>query len=265
MKDELDEIAALAADLHALLEDVALRGRLSETVPTPEELRALQPESAPGSGRGAPTKIPQRQGWADLASAARERVDAVSESLEQVRQDLGDCQRCRLCSGRKQIVFGVGDPNADLVICGEAPGYDDDQQGEPYVGPAGEMLDKMLQHVLGLQRGQVYLLNVVKCRPPKDRNPEPGEVATCLPYLERQLQSIQPKALLVLGPVALQALFGDRHQLSHARGSWLTYNGIPTLPTYHPEHLLRQPQDKRLTFQDLKDLRMRYDAVGGKR
>jgi len=162
-------------------------------------------------------------------------------------------------------VFGVGDPDADLVICGEGPGYHEDQQGEPFVGPAGEMLDKMLVHVLGLQRGQVYILNVVKCRPPKNRNPLPDEVASCRPFLEAQIAAIQPKLMLVLGGVAFKTLFDTQQGITRSRGSWREWRGVPTLPTFHPAYLLRNPAQKRHTFNDLKALKVRYDELGGGR
>ncbi len=184
--------------------------------------------------------------------------------LQQVREELGDCRRCVLARGRRQIVFGVGDPQADLVVIGEAPGYHEDQQGEPFVGPSGQMLDRMLQNVLGLARSQVYILNVVKCRPPKNRNPLPDEVSACRPFLDGQIDAIDPKVMLVLGSVAFRTLFDTQQGIKRNRGRWREYRGVPTLPTFHPAYLLRQPQDKRLTFEDLQLLHRRYQELSGR-
>lgn len=232
-----DELADLSAALRAVAEDAQVRGA-----------RDADP-----------------QPWNALAVEDRDAPVEAARRLEQVRLDLGDCQRCPLHRGRSQIVFGVGDPDADLVVCGEAPGYHEDQRGEPFVGPAGEMLDKMLRHVLGLERAEVYILNIVKCRPPKNRNPLPAEIDACMPFLQRQLQSLSPKVVLVLGAVAYRSLLRVEQGIKRNRGRWHQLGDIPVMPTFHPAYLLRQPGDKRLTFEDLKDVRRRYDALGGKR
>lgn len=280
MKEHLDELADLAADLRAVLEAEALRGltrepedlELPEAVaPDPEEL-AARAALRGTSGEPVPAESPApaaASAWTQLAQQAREERVPSPVLLRDLEQELkagAGCRRCELCRDRRSIVFGVGDPNADLVVCGEAPGYHEDQKGEPFVGPAGEMLDKMLVNVLGLQRSQAYILNVVKCRPPKNRNPLPAEVDACRPYLERQLDAIQPKLVLLLGSVALRAVFGaEIGGIKRNRGRWLEYRGTPVLPTFHPAYLLRQPEDKRLTFADLKELKARYDSVGGRR
>jgi DNA polymerase len=167
-----------------------------------------------------------------------------------------------LCRERKQIVFGVGSPDAELVVVGEAPGYQEDQDGEPFVGPAGQMLDRMLENVLGLARAQVYILNVVKCRPPKNRNPLPEELDACRPFLEGQLRALRPRVLLVLGSVAYRALFRSEAGITRSRGRWHEYGGVPALPTFHPAYLLRTPEDKKLTFEDLKALKARMVELG---
>ncbi len=264
MKEHWDELADLAADVRSVLEHAALRGVTAEPEdePLPEAI-APDPETEP---RRIREPLPSAGAWSALAVKSREAGPGSEILLENVRKDIGDCMRCNLHRDRRSIVFGVGDPNADLVVCGEAPGYHEDQKGEPFVGPAGEMLDKMLVHVLGLSREQAYILNVVKCRPPKNRNPLPDEIATCRPFLGRQLEAIQPKVLLVLGSVALSALFGpEAGGIVKNRGKWRKYQGIDVLPTFHPAYLLRKPEDKRLTFQDLKELKTRYDALGGRR
>jgi len=178
---------------------------------------------------------------------------------------LGDCERCGLCRSRRTIVFGVGDPDADLVICGEGPGAQEDRQGVPFVGPAGQMLYKMLEHVLGLQRDQVYIVNVVKCRPPGNRTPLPEEIAACRPFLDAQLEAVRPKVILSLGRPATQTLLRTGRGIKSLRGKWQQLGDVPVMPTFHPAYLLRQAQDKRLTFSDLKSLRDRYDALGGRR
>lgn len=187
--------------------------------------------------------------------------EVASESLAAIRADLGDCQRCGLCGSRRNVVFGRGDARAELMVIGAAPGEREDVAGEPFVGAAGQVLDKMLVNVLGLSRGQVYLSGVVKCRPPVDRDPLPSEIAQCLPFLERQIQAIQPRAILVLGSVAYRGLFGASAAIAEVRGRWHALGGTPVMPTFHPAHLIEHPGDKRATFQDLKALRARLDAL----
>jgi DNA polymerase len=153
------------------------------------------------------------------------------------------------------------------MVIGEAPGFYEDQQGEPFVGPAGQMLDRMMENVLGLRREQVYITNVVKCRPPENRNPEPNEIARCRPFLLNQIRVIQPRFLLVLGSVACRAVFGPGRGVTRLRGQWQTVEipggSIQAMPTFHPAYLLRKPQDKRLSFADLKQLRQALDAADG--
>lgn len=173
------------------------------------------------------------------------------EALQEIRADLGDCQRCRLCQGRKHIVFGVGNPRADLVIVGEAPGRDEDLQGEPFVGRAGQLLNRMLS-AIGLSREEVYICNVIKCRPPENRDPLPDEVASCEPFLIRQLQSIRPRAILAMGRFAAQTLLRTEEKISKIRGQFREYQGIPVMPTYHPAFLLRNPSQRRPVWEDLK-------------
>ncbi len=264
--DPLTELATLVADARAMLWDAQARGAWGEEVlrrPEPDHLVMASPEAEPADGPAAHQT--RSSSWSGLAQAARDATVPSATVLQRVRDELGDCRRCGLCKERRQIVFGVGSPDADLVVVGEAPGYHEDMQGEPFVGPAGQMLDRMLVHVLGLTREEVYILNVVKCRPPKNRNPLPDEVAACRPVLEAQLAAIRPKVGLVLGSVAFRALFGTDAGITRSRGQWKTALGIPMLPTFHPAYLLRKPEDKRLTFADLKDLRKRYDALGAAR
>jgi uracil-DNA glycosylase len=171
--------------------------------------------------------------------------------LQQIRDDLGDCQRCKLHAGRTNIVFGVGNPKAELVFVGEGPGADEDRLGEPFVGAAGQLLDKMIV-AMGLQRRDVYICNVVKCRPPGNRNPEPDEIAACSPFLRRQIASIRPKAIVALGKFAAQFLLSDTTPITRLRGRWRDYDGIPLMPTFHPAYLLRSPGEKGKAWEDLK-------------
>lgn len=182
--------------------------------------------------------------------AASETVD----TLPALRAHIGDCQRCKLCSHRTQIVFGVGNPNADLVFVGEAPGRDEDAKGEPFVGRAGQLLTEIIVKGMKLRREDVYIANVIKCRPPQNRNPEPDEIAACEPFLIRQLAIIQPKAIVALGTFAAQALLKTRTPITRLRGTWVDYQGIPLMPTFHPAYLLRNPGDKRLVWQDIQQV-----------
>lgn len=194
------------------------------------------------------------------AGAGGSRASEPQTALQAVRDELGDCTRCGLCAARRSIVFGVGDPKADLMIVGEAPGFHEDRLGEPFVGEAGKMLDRMLERVLFLERSQVYIANIVKCRPPDNRNPTAEEIATCLPFLHAQIRAVAPKVMLALGNVAFKTLFDTRAGITKSRGQWRTFEGIPVMPTFHPAYLLRQPKDKRLTFEDLKAVRARYES-----
>ncbi|MCO4743470.1 MAG: uracil-DNA glycosylase [Proteobacteria bacterium] len=264
MPDTLADLRALVADVRAALEDEALRGVVAEfSDEAPPEAVAVE-----ASPRRA-TRPAVGGSWAKLADRAREKADTSvpvgAEGLQLIRDELGDCRRCNLCTGRSHIVFGVGDPSADLVIVGEAPGYHEDRRGEPFVGPAGEMLDKMLANVLGLDREEVHILNVVKCKPPENRNPLPDEVGACLPFLHRQIAAIQPKVILVVGTVALKALLDPSGGITRHRGQWGTLDGVPVMSTFHPAYLLRNPEGKRHTFADLKALGKRYDELGGRR
>lgn len=253
MNDLGAELAAIAADLRAVLEEARSRGVLLEEA-------ADLPTAIPWVGEGPPIEAPAalasaRDAWVEIAAEAE--APPPRETLDAIRADLGDCRRCGLCKDRHNLVFGVGTPAAELVIVGEGPGHDEDLKGEPFVGPAGQMLDRMLSNVLGLAREQVYIANVVKCRPPGNRNPLPDEIAMCLPYLHRQLESIRPKWMLVLGSVALRALFGQETGIMKARGQWLEWRGIAVMPTFHPAYLLRNPDEKKRTFEDLKLLKAR--------
>jgi len=173
------------------------------------------------------------------------------EQLEQVAMDLSNCQRCKLCEKRKTIVCGEGDPQAPLVFIGEGPGEQEDLQGRPFVGKAGQLLDRMIE-AMGLKRTQVYIANVVKCRPPNNRNPEPEEIAACTPFLERQLDILQPKVVVALGKFAAQTLLKTEVGITQLRGRFHSYRGAQLMPTFHPAYLLRNPGAKKEAWLDLQ-------------
>ena len=174
------------------------------------------------------------------------------QALRAIREDLGDCVRCRLHKqGRKQIVFGVGNPSAELMFIGEAPGADEDQQGEPFVGRAGQLLNNMIK-AMGLRREDVYIANIIKCRPPGNRTPERDECETCSPFLMRQIEVINPKAIVALGAVAARTLLAINAPMSELRGRWYDFRGTKLAVTYHPAFLLRDPRQKKEAWKDLQ-------------
>ncbi len=179
-----------------------------------------------------------------------------AEALLALRADIGeDCSRCKLATlGRTQIVFGVGHPQADLMFVGEAPGADEDAQGIPFVGRAGQLLTKIIE-AINLTRDDVYIANIIKCRPPQNRNPEPDEVASCEPFLFRQIDAIQPKVIVALGKYAAQTLLRTETPISRLRGQVFDYRGAKLIPTFHPAYLLRNPSSKREVWEDMKLVR----------
>ena len=182
-------------------------------------------------------------------------LSSPGEALVAIRQDLGECTRCKLHGlGRRQIVFGVGNPAADLMFVGEAPGADEDVQGEPFVGRAGQLLTKIIE-AIGLRREDVYIANVIKCRPPGNRNPEPDEVAQCEPFLFRQIDTIKPKVIVALGKFAAQSLLRTTDPITRLRGREYKYRDAILIPTYHPAYLLRTPSAKREVWEDMKRVR----------
>jgi DNA polymerase len=175
--------------------------------------------------------------------------------LAAIREDIGDCTRCKLCNlGRRQIVFGVGNPNADLMFVGEAPGRDEDIQGIPFVGRAGQKLTQIIE-AIGLTREDVYIANVIKCRPPDNRNPEPDEVESCEPFLFRQVDTIKPKVIVALGTFAAKSLLKTNDPISRLRGRVYDYRGAKLVPTFHPAFLLRNPSCRREVWEDMKKVR----------
>jgi DNA polymerase len=209
-------------------------------------LEALQSSGAYGVSGLPSERIP---GEAPAEAAG----EPVGRSLADVRQELGDCQRCPLSEKRKQIVFGCGDERAELMFVGEAPGAEEDKRGEPFVGPAGQLLDKMIV-AMGWTRESVYIANVLKCRPPNNRDPRTEEVAACENFLAQQIQVIQPAAIVTLGKPAAHLLLKTSASMGSLRGIWQDYSGIPVMPTYHPAYLLRDPSKKREVWADLQQV-----------
>ena len=190
------------------------------------------------------------QGWGHGKTLA-------AETLSSIRSDLGDCQRCKLARGRNQIVFGDGRSDAKLVFVGEGPGFEEDQQGLPFVGAAGQLLTRIIE-AIKLSRKQVYICNIIKCRPPGNRNPDPDEIKACFPFLERQIAVIRPDFIVALGTIAAQTLLGTTTPISRLRGRFHEYKGIKVVPTYHPAYLLRNPDQKRDVWEDMKMLMKEY-------
>jgi DNA polymerase len=196
----------------------------------------------------APAAAPQQ------ATLLESQPWGANPSLDEVRETLGECTRCRLCDGRTQIVFGDGAPDADLMFVGEGPGEQEDRRGLPFVGRAGELLTQMIEKGLGIPRQEVYICNVVKCRPPGNRTPLADEVATCSPFLDGQIAAVEPRVIVALGKPAASLLLGREVAITRVRGTWHEYRGISLMPTFHPAFILRQytADNRRLVWEDLK-------------
>jgi DNA polymerase len=234
-----------------IIADLRERARYYETldrvgVPRPPEPpAAASAETAAASTGGAAAP--------EIAGAA-----TGPQSLEAIREWIGDCQRCKLAGGRKTIVFGQGNPNAGLMFVGEGPGADEDEQGLAFVGKAGQLLTKIIE-AIGLRREDVFIANVLKCRPPQNRNPEPDEILSCQPFLEAQIRVIRPKVIVGLGKFAGQWLLKTAEPISRIRGRLGEYQGIKVMPTWHPAYLLRNPGAKREVWEDMKVVRSLLD------
>jgi DNA polymerase len=183
--------------------------------------------------------------------------EAFTETLEGIHADLGDCRRCKLARGRNRIVFGDGNGKAKLMFIGEGPGVEENRQGKPFVGAAGQLLTRIIE-AIKLSRDQVYICNIIKCRPPGNRNPESDEIKACFPFLARQIAAIQPDFIIALGTFAAQTLLGTATPISRLRGRFHEYQGIKVVPTYHPAYLLRNPDKKRDVWEDMKMLMKDY-------
>jgi DNA polymerase len=264
------EARSIAASARALLQELAEEGleRLPPAAPEPVDVRA--PDVAPTVGsleddpiaerreepaREAPAPAPPAPPvTAPILLSEVESPWGEHPTLEAVREALGECKRCGLCEGRSKIVFGDGNPDADLMFVGEGPGADEDRQGVPFVGRAGQLLTAMIEKGLEIPRSDVYICNIVKCRPPGNRTPLADEVTTCRPFLDGQIQAVRPRVIVALGRPAASLLLGRDVSITRMRGTWQAYGDIPLMPTLHPAFVLRQytPENRRHVWEDLK-------------
>lgn len=221
--------------------------------PTRPRERPTPPSSASDAASGAAsdpiTELPVSE-----ATQVVPWANGARPTLEDVQMHLGDCRRCDLCQGRQSIVFGDGNPDADLMFIGEGPGEQEDRRGLPFVGRAGELLTQMIEKGIGIPRSEVYICNIVKCRPPRNRNPLPPEVKACRPFLDGQIRAVAPKVIVTLGKPAAGLLLDREVAITRLRGSWQEYQGIPLMPTLHPAYVLRQytQENRRAVWQDLQ-------------
>jgi DNA polymerase len=270
--DQPDDVEALRALVGQLRTHFETRGRsglqgvpMMTTKRQPTSPAVAAPSAtAPSVAVGRAVEEPVREisgEPGDAADIAPPKPKIGKAGLQVVRDELGECQRCKLSPSRTKLVFGVGNPDADLVFVGEAPGADEDAQGEPFVGKAGQLLTKMIE-AMGYTRDDVYICNVLKCRPPGNRNPEPDEVAKCEPFLKQQLAAIRPRMIVALGKFAAQCLLRDDTPITRLRGGFRSYEGIPLMPTLHPAYLLRDPSKKKLAWEDLKAVNAALARVG---
>lgn len=234
--------------------------------PAPQANLQVAPSPAPAPSHREPPPPPvemppARPAPSERPSPAAPRLPVLADqlaactSLEGVREVLGDCTRCKLAKqGRQQIVYGVGSAQAEIMFIGEGPGAEEDRRGEPFVGAAGELLTSIIENGMGIRRAEVYIANVVKCRPPQNRDPEPDEVAACEPFLAAQIRVIKPKVLITLGKHAAHTLLGVQTPITRMRGKWGEYQGTPLMPTFHPAYLLRNPAEKRAVWEDVKEV-----------
>lgn len=238
----------------------------------PAEAAPVEPAPAPAPVEAAPRPRPAFAPLIDHVPAPGTSALPIVNlelgtcaQLEDVQAVLGPCVRCKLHKqGRKKIVFGVGDPQADVMFVGEGPGGDEDRIGEPFVGKAGQLLTRIIEGGMKLRREDVYIANIVKCRPPQNRDPQPDEVAACEPFLLTQIRIIQPKVIVALGKYAAQTLLRSDTSISRLRGQWHHYNGIPLMPTFHPSYLLRNPEQKRPVWEDIQTvMRLLATPVSG--
>jgi DNA polymerase len=253
-EDPRAELAALARDVAA---HVRYLNQIGDTY------------LSPGPASGASASVPATLREETMAGPSRpanaeslfEAIPAepIDDTLERVREDIGECLRCRLHEGRRTIVFGEGSPKAELMFIGEGPGADEDATGRPFVGAAGKLLDRIIE-AIGLKRDDVYIANVVKCRPPGNRKPEKDESSTCQQFLFRQIDVIRPKVIVALGNTPVESLLGLKVGITRARGEFYDYHGIKLMPTFHPAYLLRDPTKKREVWEDMKKVRAELGA-----
>lgn len=257
---DVEELRAIVGQLRTNLEARGRSGLVGVVMAAGKKTAAAAPTASAARAVAAPQAIAAPDVVVPTAPAAN-KPRTGQTGLQVLRDEIGECQRCKLAPSRTNLVYGVGNPDADLVFVGEAPGADEDAQGEPFVGKAGQLLTKMIE-AMGYSRSDVYICNVLKCRPPANRNPEPDEVASCEPFLKRQLAAIRPRMIVALGKFAAQCLLRDDTPITRMRGSFRSYEGIPLMPTLHPAYLLRDPSKKKLAWEDLKAVNAALAKVG---
>ena len=246
----------LSAPLVELLDHLDGVGYEELYLPASGAVHRAAPAPTPArSGSAGPQETERESGFRPAAAAPTPDAGR-SSALEDLAAEASVCVACRLSQGRRHVVFGSGNPDADLMLIGEGPGAEEDRRGLPFVGPAGELLTKILR-AINVRRDEVYIANIVKCRPPGNRDPEKDEVAACRGFLERQIELVQPRVIVALGRVAAQALLGSTEALGRLRGRWHTVRGVPVRATYHPAALLRSSQYKRPTWEDMQVVRDR--------
>jgi uracil-DNA glycosylase len=254
-----DTLQQIAESLRSYLETLkdsgvgSLPGHVVSEQPLP--VRPLQ-EQAPAVSPAVSQPMMKKEEAVAMPAQTQDMFVASHlqgvNTLEALRAEIGDCRRCKLCQGRTNIVFGVGNPQAEVMFVGEGPGRDEDLKGEPFVGRAGQLLNDIITKGMKMKREEVYIANVVKCRPPENRNPEPDEIATCQPFLLKQIDIIKPRIIIALGTFAAQTLLQVKTPISRLRGVWHSYHGVKLMPTLHPAYLLRNPNDKRLVWLDIQ-------------
>jgi uracil-DNA glycosylase len=245
-----EAICDIARSARSALAELIEEGVDSFDDPMPESTGAVSAPTNAAASRLTPTP----EGAGPWEAANRGTGWGPHPTLDQVRATLGDCRRCALCERRRQIVFGDGNPQADLMFVGEAPGAEEDRRGVPFVGRAGELLTAMIEKGLGIRREDVYICNIIKCRPPENRTPLAAEVSACSPFLDGQIAAVAPRVIVTLGKPAASLLLGRDVSITRIRGTWQIYGDIPVMPTFHPAYLLRQYTDenRRNVWQDLK-------------
>ncbi len=246
------EFSQIVADLRAHLElQKALGVRVVETgAAVPLHDRPVVPAESPAGQAG---QVSQRGGTAPLSG---------SSALDAVRAELGDCTRCSLHAGRKNIVFGEGAADARLLFIGEGPGADEDDQGRPFAGEAGDLLTKIIEKGMKIKRSEVYICTIVKCRPPENQHPAPEEISACIGYLKKQIAAIKPRVIVTLGNTATQALLNAKEGVTKLRGAWQVYEAIPVMPTFHPAYLLRVPSAKKQVWEDVQKVMAKLQKTG---
>lgn len=253
---------AAAAEAAAAAEPAAIAPAVvEETVPS---IATAEDEARPATAPTAPFELARPPAPLSLFGDPVEPEQLIAlgrRTLAQIREELGDCKRCKLHSTRRNIVFGVGAEDAPLMFVGEAPGEQEDKRGEPFVGPAGELLTKMIE-AMGWTRQSVYIANTVKCRPPNNRNPQPDELAQCTPFLDAQIRSIAPRIIVTLGRPAANHVLGRDAPISALRGKFHDRGGVKVMPTFHPAYLLREPDKKKETWSDLKLVIAELERLG---